>query len=1263
MSDNKHRFQKLTPVRDAEIGIYSDALDFVFENSDIKNVAISGAYSAGKSSVLESYKAAHADKTFLHISLTHFQSVGGDEDTEQKSMAAPTPIKETVLEGKILNQLIHQIEVNRIPQTGFRIKQETSRGKMVLWTITAMAFMLALFHIFFFNKWQNHIGHISTDWIRNIFSLAAKNSSVILSGVFCVILAAFFLYHIIKTQVNKGVFKKISADKLSIEIFEGSDESYFDKCLNEVLYLFDKCGADVIVFEDMDRYNANLTFEKLREVNRLTNNGRIRKRNSKPLRFFYLLRDDIFVSKDRTKFFDFIIPIVPIVDSSNSYDQLINHLKESDVYNLFEEAFLQGLSLYIDDMRILKNICNEFLIYNSRLNTTELSHNKLLAIIAYKNIFPCDFNELQLGRGFIFTLFDKKEQFIADKIAQLELELKTAKIKLESINNEHLKNNEELALVIKNERDKVNNSMLPYSKKGGELQKIEQSFRTRKEAIESRNAVHILTLEDSIRLLGEVIEKTKNAALQDIITRENIYEVFSVTSENEVGKKIYFNDVKASDYFALLKYLIRNGYIDESYTDYMTYFYEHSLSRTDKIFLRSVSDQIKKASSYRLIDPLKVFLRLNTTNFDQPEVLNYDLLFFLIDLCAVKENALHYPSDLPSFPNIKDSKNKENRCLMAMLEQILNSRVYFFLQGVFSEVQDNRLNYLVNLLNSERKDCLANILLDKVEFNVNQCYDFVFRTLIVTPDRDLMTDNVLKNALSEYISNHPKFLDKDGFDEVSLQSKFGKSIKRTPLLVSFHSRFKLLQVRFCSIDSNTDDPLLFEAVYKDCLYELTYENIAHLLNVKYSLQNSDIIKHKNYTMVRMQPDSPLAGYVEEKIDVYITEVLAHCDKLILDDETKVVSLLNNVNISDENKTAYINVLATSVKTLDDITEKSLWKQLIILNLAAHTEENVLDFFIHCNNIITEDLVRFINSDTHEYDFSNCNKQYNEETLYVFFDSVVLCNQLSDYHYNRFLVTLGYHYEETTFSIKGIPQAKMDIIIINNIIRIGDRNLLFVRENYPDNLIRFAVTNIESYCEIVVAGRIRYEPDEVLELLKEDISDKHKLKLLSELKGEMTAINPAYTDAVKAYILNYNFLEDDFQFFVTHYKDEGPKTKAAIIIQVVVWLKLSHEEPPPMSAELFEDIISSKVTDDNKITLLSYFLPSLNEKQCKRYLGLLRLIDFLSLFDRKRPRIIINDNNTRILETFQKNEWITKFEKENGTHYRAYGRMSHMNDEE
>ena len=37
-----------------------------------------------------------------------------------------------------------------------------------------------------------------------------------------------------------------------------------------------------------------------------------------------------------------------VVDSSNSYDQFISHLKKGGVFEKFNESFLQGLSLYID---------------------------------------------------------------------------------------------------------------------------------------------------------------------------------------------------------------------------------------------------------------------------------------------------------------------------------------------------------------------------------------------------------------------------------------------------------------------------------------------------------------------------------------------------------------------------------------------------------------------------------------------------------------------------------------------------------------------------------------------------------------------------------------------------------------------------------------------------------------------------------------------------------------------------------------------------
>lgn len=99
---------------------------------------------------------------------------------------------------------------------------------------------------------------------------------------------------------------------------------------------------------------------------------------------------------------------------------------------------MQGLSLYIDDMRLLKNIYNEFVIYFNRLNTTELDCNKMLAIITYKNLFPRDFAKLQLNQGFVYTVFCKKDSFIEDKITEMKEDIVVRKQKLSALREENL---------------------------------------------------------------------------------------------------------------------------------------------------------------------------------------------------------------------------------------------------------------------------------------------------------------------------------------------------------------------------------------------------------------------------------------------------------------------------------------------------------------------------------------------------------------------------------------------------------------------------------------------------------------------------------------------------------------------------------------------------------------------------------------------------------------------------------------------------------
>ncbi|MBN6379326.1 hypothetical protein JZM21_33350, partial [Escherichia coli] len=136
--------------------------------------------------------------------------------------------------------------------------------------------------------------------------------------------------------------------------------------------------------------------------------------------------------------------VIPVIDSSNSFEMFLSLFKNKDGRIIFDRNFLQELSLYVDDFRILKNIYNEFTVYYKKLNNIELDCNKMLAIITYKNIFPKDFSDLQLNQGYIYTLFDKKTEFVSNEVKTIENEIASINNRIKYAQNEHLKSIEEV---------------------------------------------------------------------------------------------------------------------------------------------------------------------------------------------------------------------------------------------------------------------------------------------------------------------------------------------------------------------------------------------------------------------------------------------------------------------------------------------------------------------------------------------------------------------------------------------------------------------------------------------------------------------------------------------------------------------------------------------------------------------------------------------------------------------------------------------------
>ena len=107
------RFQKLTPTSNVDLNAYEEGFEFIFSNDDIRNIAVSGPYSSGKSSLLESYKKKHPQKTFNHISLAHFTNENKDNEERKNEFidAAEKLFKENGIVETTISSIVKEMDV------------------------------------------------------------------------------------------------------------------------------------------------------------------------------------------------------------------------------------------------------------------------------------------------------------------------------------------------------------------------------------------------------------------------------------------------------------------------------------------------------------------------------------------------------------------------------------------------------------------------------------------------------------------------------------------------------------------------------------------------------------------------------------------------------------------------------------------------------------------------------------------------------------------------------------------------------------------------------------------------------------------------------------------------------------------------------------------------------------------------------------------------------------------------------------------------
>ena len=92
--------------------------------------------------------------------------------------------------------------------------------------------------------------------------------------------------------------------------------------------------------------------------------------------------------------------------------------------------YITNVAPFISDMRVLNNICNEFIVFKKNIKDSQdldkLQDVQMLSLIIFKNMYPREFAKLQESEGIIKEAYHDKSSFVKEMSDDLEKKIEIA---------------------------------------------------------------------------------------------------------------------------------------------------------------------------------------------------------------------------------------------------------------------------------------------------------------------------------------------------------------------------------------------------------------------------------------------------------------------------------------------------------------------------------------------------------------------------------------------------------------------------------------------------------------------------------------------------------------------------------------------------------------------------------------------------------------------------------------------------------------------
>lgn len=975
MADKEYR--DLAPISDIEDGKeYLEALNWALDNPKIKNIALTGPYGAGKSSIIDTFLKQNSKKQnnickkslfrknmaekSIKISMATFAQAG-DLDSDEK-----IHIEADEVEEGILKQLFYKVEHKKIPQSRYR-KLHVENFKTSLFKVIALTTMMVILGEILKPEVTEDIWKKITEFTEKYY--LPEISSYIILGIYVItfVVTISRIWSSISTRYH---VKEITLPaEAKIEKDNNLSESVFNKNLDEIMYFFEATRYRIVFFEDLDRLDDRKIFVHLRELNNLLNNDDTIK--EKPVVFIYAVKDDIFTKDDRTKFFDFIIPVIPVINSTNSGEILLKRLQESEkngIQHNISSDFIFDVSPYISDMRVLQNIYNEFVIYKNLLSVHQalaLRDEQMMAMIIFKNLYPKDFADIQNETGVIKKAFENKTRYIKVKRDSLQNELNFISDSLKKADEDHLKTVQELKVAMLTGMTGnigIARRFTGYGYNSVSANEImEKSFDMREFAEKnidvivyndfngSGDRVDINNFKERVKPYVErweylsIIERegkeNLNIKIDNIKQKLYLLESRKIADliENETDFKFDQNVSKNK----LLVFLLRRGYIDENYANCINYFKGNSITTADMNFILSVKNREPKSFDYSLTATMVVAKRLQPYEFEQKAIYNFSLMEQLLS---------------------SDDEIEKRKIFIEQLSD--ESDVSWQFIDEFMERTKFKEKFIVLLSDAWIEIWKYISTLPGIQYERQLYYlKLFFTTLNIEKIKEINVDDCLKN----YLEEHEDFL-----------SKVSKSVSVDILC----EVIKKIDVSFKKIQIKEVPNQILDYIFDGQFYNLNNKMIDSIVAYKNKQLVSELDK-KHYTTLVDLGYMQLLKYIDENFNYYIenivlkkqmqedrNEVIIDMLSKLLQDRNMCIGLIKHENFLINN----INVvLKDSIKNNREVI-KGIWNTILMNEKVVVNWENICSYWQYFS--MNENLLNYITK--HIDELKNANVEYCDD---------------------------------------------------------------------------------------------------------------------------------------------------------------------------------------------------------------------------------------------------------------------------------------------